>query len=217
MRCPYCGYADTKVTDSRESDDGIRRRRECLSPSCARRFTTYERVQIAPLTVVKKDGRREEFSREKVLAGIRRSCDKLPIASAETAAIADDIESALHARGLQEVPSSEVGDMVMERLRELNHVAYVRFAAHYKNFLSLEELQAEFERLATTPRRPVRRAGAAQPPLLPATELSRIEQRASDTPRIGLRPEPVEGGRGADAAEEPTPIAERRRRAGGRG
>src|SRR5262245_6127697 len=164
MRCPYCGHDDTKVTDSREADDGIRRRRECLSVTCGRRFTTYERVQIAPLTVVKKDGRREEFSREKVLAGIRRSCDKLPIPSAAIIGIVDDIESALHASGQQEVPSSEVGDMVMERLRELDHIAYVRFASHYKNFMSLEELQAEFARLDATPRRPVRRAGAAQPP-----------------------------------------------------
>jgi transcriptional repressor NrdR len=202
MKCPYCGYDDTKVTDSREADDGIRRRRECLSATCGRRFTTYERVQIAPLTVVKKDGRREEFSREKVLAGIRRSCDKLPIPSAEIAAIADDIETALHASGAQEVPSSEVGDMVMERLRELDHVAYVRFASHYKNFMSLEELQAEFQRLATAPRRSTRRAGAAQPPLLPPTELSRIAQ---DT-----------GTRSQEPAE-PASITERRRRvAGGR-
>ena len=168
MRCPYCGYADTKVTDSRESDDGIRRRRECLD--CGRRFTTYERV-LAVLAVVKKDGRREEFSREKVLAGIRRSCAKLPISAAEIDAIVEDVETALHARPASsgEVSSSEIGDLVMERLRELSHVAYVRFASHYRNFLSLEELQEEFARLAATPRRSPRRAGAAQPPLLPPT------------------------------------------------
>jgi transcriptional repressor NrdR len=206
MRCPYCGHADTKVTDSRESEDGIRRRRECLSASCGRRFTTYERVQIAPLTVVKKDGRREEFSREKVLAGIRRSCAKLPISSAEIAAIADDIESALHARGAQEVPSAEVGDMVMERLRELDHVAYVRFASHYKNFLSLEELQAEFERLATTPRRPVRRAGAAQPPLLPPGELTRMEIIVQEPGTRNQEPE----------TPLPIPIQQRQRRREGR-
>src|SRR3989304_3370411 len=160
MRCPYCGYADTKVTDSRESDDGIRRRRECLD--CGRRFTTYERVQ-AVLAVVKKDGRREEFSREKVRAGIRRSCAKLPISAAEIDAIVEDVETALHARPASsgEVSSSEIGDLVMERLRELNHVAYVRFASHYRNFLSLEELQSEFERMAAAPRRSPRRAGAA--------------------------------------------------------
>jgi len=169
MRCPYCGYNDTKVTDSREADDGIRRRRECLE--CARRFTTYERVQAAPLTIVKKDGRREEFDREKVLAGIRRSCAKLPVSAADITAIVDDIEAALHAQNAAEVPSTELGDMVMERLRELDHVAYVRFASHYRNFMSFEELQEEFERLNASPRRSVRRAGANQPSLLPAADL----------------------------------------------
>jgi transcriptional repressor NrdR len=169
MRCPFCNYADTKVTDSRESDDGIRRRRECLD--CGRRFTTYERVQIAPIMVVKKDGRREEFSREKVRAGIRRSCAKLPVSSADIDAIVNDIESTLHADGVVEVSYYDVGDMVMERLRELNHVAYVRFASHYRDFLSLEELQDEFQRLASAPRRPARRSGAAQPPLLPPAAL----------------------------------------------
>jgi len=169
MRCPFCQYADTKVTDSRESDDGIRRRRECLD--CGRRFTTYERVQIAPIMVVKKDGRREEFSREKVRAGVRRSCVKLPISSAQIDALVDDIESTLLSQGAVEVSYQEVGDMVMERLRELNHVAYVRFASHYRDFLSLEELQEEFTRLASAPRRPARRSGIEQPPLLPAVAM----------------------------------------------
>ncbi len=197
MKCPYCGYADTKVTDSRESEDGIRRRRECLAADCGRRFTTYERIQVAPLTVVKKDGRREEFSREKVLAGIRRSCAKLPVGAAEIGAISDDIESALHARGAVEVPSAEVGDMVMERLRELSHVAYVRFASHYRDFLSLEDLQQEFERLASSPRRSPRRTGAAQPPLLPPAELSKLSELPA-------------------GPERPIEIAERRRRSAGR-
>ncbi|HXH22749.1 MAG TPA: transcriptional regulator NrdR [Dehalococcoidia bacterium] len=227
MKCPFCGHDDTRVTDSREADDGIRRRRECLSPSCGRRFTTYERVQVAPLTVVKKDGRREEFSREKVLAGIHRSCAKLPVSAAEINAIAEDIETTLHASGVQEVPSYEIGDMVMERLRELNHVAYVRFASHYKNFLSLEELQAEFERLASTPRRPVRRAGAAQPPLLPAAELSRVQDAAPGKQEAGARKR--ESGRAAPTSSAranatpeagqaivPVSLPERRRRAGGR-
>lgn len=180
MRCPFCQHDDTKVTDSRESDEGIRRRRECLA--CNRRFTTYERIQIAPIMVVKKDGRREEFSRDKVMAGIRRSVVKLPIGSDEIEAIVNDIESSLHADGVAEIPYHEVGDMVMERLRELNHVAYVRFASHYRNFLSLDELQEEFQRLATTPRRPARRAGAAQPPLLPPTALE-----SASTPPVELR------------------------------
>ena len=180
MRCPFCGFADTKVTDSRESDDGIRRRRECLG--CERRFTTYERVQ-AVLSVVKKDGRREEFSRDKVRAGIQRSVAKLPVSAAEIDAIVDDVEATLQARGVSEVPFTDVGDLVMERLRELNHVAYVRFAAHYRNFLSLEELQEEFNRLAATPRRSARRAGAAQPPLLPPTVLATPRPPRADAPQ----------------------------------
>jgi transcriptional repressor NrdR len=169
MRCPYCGHPDTKVTDSREADDGIRRRRECLD--CGRRFTTYERVLAAPITVVKKDGRREEFSREKVRAGIRRSCDKLPVSAAQIDVIVDEIESTLRDRGAAEVPSQEVGDLVMDGLRELNYAAYVRFASHYRDFVSLEELQAEIERSRSAPRRAPRRAGAAQPPLLPPAAL----------------------------------------------
>ncbi len=169
MRCPYCGYVDTKVTDSRESEDGIRRRRECLD--CKRRFTTYERVQLAPVMIVKKDGRREEFSRQKVRSGIVRSCAKLPVRSADIDAIVDDIETVLNASGSAEVPSSELGDLVMERLRELSHVAYVRYASHYKDFRTLEDFQEEFERLATAPRRSPRRSGAAQPSLLPPEAL----------------------------------------------
>ncbi len=182
MRCPYCGHADTRVTDSRESEDGIRRRRECLNPECGRRFTTYERVQIAPLMVVKKDGRREEFSREKVLAGIRRSCAKLPIGADAMTAIVDGIEAALQARGVGEVPSSDIGEMVMERLRELDHVAYVRFASHYRPFLSLEDLQRDIERLASTPRRAGRASESAQPPLLPPNELSRLTGPEPEAP-----------------------------------
>jgi transcriptional repressor NrdR len=167
MRCPFCAYHDSKVIDSREADDGIRRRRECLS--CGRRFTTYERVQAAALIVVKKDGRREEFSREKVRRGIARACAKLPISSAEIEALVDEVEQTLLTRGSSEVPYTDVGDLVMDSLRELSYAAYVRFASHYRDFVSLEELQAEIERSRTAPRRPARRAGANQPPLLPPT------------------------------------------------
>jgi transcriptional repressor NrdR len=169
MRCPFCAKDDSKVIDSREADDGIRRRRECLS--CGRRFTTYERVQTAYLMVVKKDGRREEFSREKLRNGIRRSCAKLPVPETEVERIVEEVEATLLARGVAEVPYTEVGDLVMDSLRELNYAAYVRFASHYKDFVSLEELQAELERSRTAPRRAPRRAGAAQPPLLPPTAL----------------------------------------------
>jgi len=186
MRCPFCGHAETRVTDSRESDDGIRRRRECLSPECGRRFTTYERVQVVPLAVVKKDGRREEFSREKVLSGIRRACAKLPVSAADMESIVDDVESQLHARGVAEVPSTDVGDIIMERLRELTHVAYVRSPSHYRDFLSFEELQQEFERLANAPRRSPARAGIAQPPLLPAAELSKLTDAPAENTPVAL-------------------------------
>jgi transcriptional repressor NrdR len=190
MRCPYCGYADTKVTDSRESDDGIRRRRECLD--CGRRFTTYERVQAAPLMVVKKDGRREEFNREKMRAGIRRSCAKLPVSAADIDKIVDDIETTLNARGLAEVPSTDIGDLVMERLRELSHVAYVRFAAHYREFQDkdeIEQVERELDELKTSPRRSPRLVGATQPPLLPPTVIDTRADAADypDHPRRRAR------------------------------
>ena len=180
MRCPFCTFDDSKVIDSREAEDGIRRRRECLS--CGRRFTTFERVQTAHLMVVKKDGRREEFARDKVRAGIQRSCAKLPVSAGDVEAIVDDIEATLLSRGMAEVPCTEVGDLVMDSLRELNYAAYVRFASHYKDFVSQEELQAEVARAQAAPRRMPRRAGANQPPLLPPTAL--------DAP-----PTQIEGGR----------------------
>jgi transcriptional repressor NrdR len=171
MRCPYCGKTDTKVTDSRDTDDGIRRRRECLD--CGRRFTTYERVQAAPLMVVKKDGRREEFNREKIRSGIRRSCVKLPISASQIDGIVDEIEATLNARAVGgEVPSTDLGDIVMDRLRDLSHVAYVRFAAHYREFRDPDEIELmeqELNALRSSPRRSARQAGASQPPLLPPT------------------------------------------------
>jgi transcriptional repressor NrdR len=171
MRCPFCGKSDTKVTDSRETDDGIRRRRECLE--CGRRFTTYERVQAAPLMIVKKDGRREEFNREKIRSGIRRSCVKLPISASQIDALVDDIETTLQTRAIGgEVPSSDVGELVMDRLRDLSHVAYVRFAAHYREFRDPDEIELmeqELNTLRSSPRRSPRQAGASQPPLLPPT------------------------------------------------
>ncbi len=167
MRCPYCGFADTKVTDSRDADDGIRRRRECLS--CGQRFTTMERMTTGELMVVKKDGRREEFSREKLLAGLRKACEKRPLPAGTVEAIADAIEADLRQRGAPEVPSEEVGELVMAHLRELDHIAYIRFASVYRPFADLEELQRELESLATRGTAPGPDAG--QPALLPEEEL----------------------------------------------
>ena len=115
MFCPFCGYHDSKVIDSRDVNDGIRRRRQCLR--CDLRFTTYERLQRASLFVIKKDGRREEFSREKLLTGIRKSCDKRPLAAGTVDKLVDEIEGELYQMGHAEVPSAQIGDLVMAKLK----------------------------------------------------------------------------------------------------
>ncbi len=151
--------------DSRDVDDSIRRRRECLNPACAGRFTTYERVQAVALYIVKKDGRREEFSREKLLAGLRKACEKRPLPVGAVEALAADIESALYGANSAEIPSSVAGELVMDRLRELDPIAYVRFASVYREFRDLDALRAELEAI-TSGRRPT----GAQLPLLDEPE-----------------------------------------------
>lgn len=145
MRCPYCSKEDSKVIDTRESEDAIRRRRECLK--CGHRFTTYERVTQTSLMVIKQDGRREAFDRQKLLGGITRACAKRPISMEQIESIVDDIEAQLHTLGRSEVDSQRIGQMVMDRLRSLDDVAYVRFASVYRRFADLESLQAEIQRL----------------------------------------------------------------------
>jgi len=134
MRCPYCGAKRDRVVDSRESRDGatIRRRRECLE--CERRFTTYEGIEDIPYMVVKNDGNREEFDRSKLLAGIMTATQKRPIAAAQLDAIVDEVESHLHQQEERETSTSSIGGIVMERLREIDQVAYVRFASVYRRF-----------------------------------------------------------------------------------
>jgi transcriptional repressor NrdR len=151
MRCPFCGTADSKVVDSRDSETGeaIRRRRECLH--CAKRFTTYERVEAPALYVVKKDGRREDFSRPKLLSGLIMASKKRELAPARLETIADDIENELRSRNLLEVPSRLVGEMVMERLRELDEIAYIRFASVYRSFKDVEDLRATIEDVLAHP------------------------------------------------------------------
>jgi len=149
MRCPFCGGQDSKVVDSRDVDDSIRRRRECLNPGCGGRFTTHERVQAVALYVEKKDGRREEFSREKLLAGLRRACEKRPLPAGALEALAADIESALYQGNAPEVPSSMIGELVMDRLRDLDPIAYVRFASVYRQFTDIDALRVELEALAS--------------------------------------------------------------------
>ena len=172
MRCPYCGCQDSKVIDSRDVDDSIRRRRECLNPECAGRFTTYERTQAVALYVIKKGDGREEFSREKVLAGIRKACEKRPTKAEAIEAIANDVEKALYDSGVAEVPSAVIGEMVMERLRDLDPIAYVRFASVYRQFTDLEALREELEAL-TSGSRPA----GAQLPLLQEPEFAPLSLR----------------------------------------
>ena len=145
MKCPYCEYPDSRVIDSRESSEGIRRRRQCIN--CSQRFTTYERLQPVLLYVVKKDQRREEFSKKKLLSGLRKACEKRPRPVVRIEQMADEIETELMALGRAEVPSSIIGDMVMEKLKKLDKIAYIRFASVYRDFTDIDALKSELETL----------------------------------------------------------------------
>ena len=139
MKCPFCAHLEDKVVDSREGKEGqvIRRRRECLS--CGKRFTSYERIDQIPHMVIKKDGRRERFDREKVLAGLLKACEKREISVKTLEGVADKVETMVHENTDREVPSVEVGEYLMERLRELDKVAFVRFASVYKDFKDVDQ------------------------------------------------------------------------------
>jgi transcriptional repressor NrdR len=147
MRCPFCGHLEDKVIDSRAAATGdvIRRRREC--ESCARRFTTYERVEDVLPTVVKKDGRREPFDRQKLVRGLRIACSKRPVSIERIEAIADAIEREAQESERREITASELGDRVMHHLRELDEVAYVRFASVYRSFRDIDEFLSELGKL----------------------------------------------------------------------
>ena len=147
MECPYCGSGDSKVIDSRDVNDGIRRRRECLS--CRARFTTYERLQPSGLFVIKKDSCREEFSQEKLLAGIHRACEKRPLPTGAIDKLAMDIEAKLYQSGRSEVASTVIGDMVMAGLKNLDYIAYIRFASVYRDFADISDLKREVDTLLT--------------------------------------------------------------------
>lgn len=147
MRCPYCDQSKDRVVDSRESKDGltIRRRRECLS--CGRRFTSYEQIEDIPYMVVKNDGTREEFDRKKLLAGLRKACEKRPVPARRLDEIVDDVESALHETEEREMSTREIGERLMEALRELDQVAYVRFASVYRKFDDVDAFVDELQEL----------------------------------------------------------------------
>jgi transcriptional repressor NrdR len=150
VKCPYCGNLGDKVVDSRESKEGevIRRRRECLE--CGRRFTSYERIDEIPYMVVKKDGRRERFDRQKLVGGLLKACEKRPVRVAALEAIADRIEATLQDRPEREMSTEEIGAFVMQELKQLDKVAFVRFASVYRNFRDLDEFKDELNALLRT-------------------------------------------------------------------
>ena len=147
MKCPYCGVNNDRVIDSREIKDGkeIRRRRLCLN--CGKRFTTYERIEIIPIMVIKKDGRREPYQREKLIKGLLKACEKRPIPPDELERIANEVENLFQEVTRGEIKSREIGERIMKELKKLDQVAYVRFASVYKEFRDLEEFYRELEEL----------------------------------------------------------------------
>ena len=147
MRCPQCGDRDTRVVDTRDLDDSatIRRRRECTA--CSTRFTTYERIEAARLVVVKRDGTRQEFDRDKLASGLAKALTRRPVAEDAAERAADEIEGELRSSGQSEVPSSRVGALAMEKLRALDHIAYIRFASVYQSFEDLADLKREVDQL----------------------------------------------------------------------
>ncbi len=147
MKCPFCGHKEDKVIDSRSSEEGrsIRRRRECLS--CQRRFTTYENIEETSLMVIKKDGRREPFDRKKILAGIKKACEKRPISTQRLEELADKIEYILQSKFEKEAEASAIGELVMELLYQLDEVAYVRFASVYRQFKDINQFMKELKGL----------------------------------------------------------------------
>jgi transcriptional repressor NrdR len=168
MKCPFCGFAEDKVVDSRESKEGesIRRRRECLK--CEKRFTTYERIDEIPYMVVKKDGRREKFERQKVLNGLLRACEKRPVSISKLEQIVNEAEGFVIDSAERERKTSEVGELIMNRLRNIDKVAYVRFASVYLDFKDVNEFMAELQDLlqskeAKLPKEPLKPAAAPKP------------------------------------------------------
>ncbi|MBI4891887.1 MAG: transcriptional repressor NrdR [Acidobacteria bacterium] len=152
MNCPFCGFKEDRVIDSRESKEGdvIRRRRECLQ--CLRRFTTYERIDEVPYMVVKKDGRREKFDRQKVLSGLLKACEKRPVSMTKLAELVDEVESRLADKVDREIATAEVGELLSKRLLALDKIAYVRFASVYRDFQDVEAFFSELKDLVSKKR-----------------------------------------------------------------
>ena len=168
MKCPYCGFTQDRVVDSRESKEAesIRRRREC--ERCEKRFTTYERIDEIPYMVVKKDGRRERFERQKVLAGLMNACQKRNVSAVQMQAIVDETEAFVVDSAERERPTTALGELIMQRLKDLDTVAYIRFASVYRDFKDVREFKAELEQLLS--------GGRAQPGQKTAPDLKRPDQ-----------------------------------------
>jgi len=147
MKCPYCSNKETKVLDKRENEDlsVTRRRRECLK--CKKRFTTYEKIEEFELVIVKKDGRRERFDRHKLLSGILKACEKRPVSMEKMESVVDEIEADLRDKGLSEIPSKKIGEMVERKLKSLDKIAYIRFASVYREFEDLNRFEEELDKL----------------------------------------------------------------------
>ena len=203
MHCPFCGSAESKVTDSRVVENGIRRRRECQQ--CQARFTTYERIQAAALMVTKQDNRREEFDREKLASGIRKACTKRPVPSRTVENLVEDIESEIHHLGQAEVSTFDLGRMVMDRLKVLDRVAYIRFASVYRDFQDIDSFEKAVKDL---------REDNTQLPLLEDTPIPlRPKRRRGRPANTGYRPggqsgNSHSGGSTAPAAQKGDPSNE---------
>jgi transcriptional repressor NrdR len=173
MRCPFCNYSDSRVIDSREINEGIRRRRQCLS--CNTRFTTYERLQSASLFIIKKDQRREEYHREKLLNGIRKACEKRPLPTGTIEKLVDEIEADLYSQGKTEVTSALIGDLVMEKLKSLDNIAYIRFASVYREFADIKALKEAVDNLVVNQKERTHLPG--QLPLIPDVQMKEPSKR----------------------------------------
>ena len=150
MQCPYCNYQNTKVTDSRDTGIySIRRRRECLK--CNRRFTTYERVELSPVYIIKKDGKREQYDKEKIKKGIIKALEKRPVSSEQIENILDNIQEHIRHAGKEEIPSKEIGEYVMNELKNIDQVAYIRFASVYRSFADITLFEKEVKKLIKEP------------------------------------------------------------------
>ena len=190
MRCPYCGEAESHVTDSRDSGQGIRRRRECLK--CGVRFTTYERIQSTALIVAKRDGRREEFNRDKLLHSIRLACAKRPLPTGTIDKVVDDIEGQLLRLGRAEVPTRTIGEMVISRLMDLDRVAYIRYASVYRDFNDVEAFEREIQALEEALRESRKSQEVGQLSLMPGAAPTPDRPRRGRRPRATLHGKPVE-------------------------